>query len=52
MSRTAAFGEQQVKLIDVRSIRSQNTAELDPPPEVALADRGTLEAYQSQIGKT
>ncbi len=49
---TSAFGEQQVKLADVRSIRSQNVADLDPPAEVALVDRGTLDAYQSQIGKT
>jgi hypothetical protein len=50
--RTAAFGEQSLKLSDVRSLRSLAVPE--PPPETVavLPDPGNLVNLHGQIGKT
>jgi hypothetical protein len=47
---TAQFGEQQLKLTDVRSLRGQGMAE--PVAKDALPDPGNLYSLQGQIGKT
>lgn len=48
--RTAQFGQQTLKLADVRSLRAP-TAEPDLP-ENLLPDPGHLASYQEQIGKS
>jgi hypothetical protein len=48
---TFQFGEQQLKLIDVRSVRSL-AIEPEAPPVNALADPGTLHGLSGQVGKT
>jgi len=47
--RTSQFGEQQLKLADVRELRSPSATVQETAN--ALADPGTLNAYQGQIGK-
>jgi LCCL domain len=46
---TVPFGEQQVKLSDLRSLRSQAAADTAAVPE-ALPDPGTLVGFQNQVG--
>jgi hypothetical protein len=46
---TFQFGEQQLKLSDVREIRSPSAA--DPQAMNALPDPGNLSAYMGQMGK-
>lgn len=46
---TLPFGEQQVRLTDVRSLRSQAVAEPETALE-ALLDPGTLVGFQNQVG--
>jgi hypothetical protein len=50
--RTAPFGEQQLRLADVRSLRSLTYEEPETVAVEALADPGTLMTYQGQVGKT
>jgi hypothetical protein len=45
---TFPFGEQQLKLADVRELRSQSAAE--PEPANVLADPGNLNMYMGQVG--
>src|SRR5205823_14123513 len=47
---TAQFGEQTLKLADLRSLRALSGAE-DVVAKNVLADPGTLSAYENQIGK-
>ncbi|MBI1829905.1 MAG: hypothetical protein HYR84_00475 [Planctomycetes bacterium] len=49
---TLAFGDQPIKLTDIRSLRSQNAREPDAPVDGALVDAGALRMFQNQIGKT
>jgi hypothetical protein len=50
--RTAPFGEQQLRLADVRSLRSLNYEEPEVVAVDALPDPGTMMAFQGQVGKT
>lgn len=47
---TGQFGEQQLKLADVRSLKAVGVVDTDTT--AALADPGTLMSYQGEIGKT
>jgi hypothetical protein len=47
--KTIQFGDQQVRLGDLRSLRSLNAADAEL---VALPDPGSLMQYQDKIGKT
>jgi hypothetical protein len=49
--RTLAFGEQRLKLGDVRDLRSL-TGDRPGPVVAALADPGNLVGFQAQVGKT
>jgi LCCL domain len=50
---TSQFGEQPLKLADVRHLRSQSLAaeEVEPKNINAIADPGNLSQYQNQFGK-
>lgn len=50
--RTVAFGEQQLKLADVRSLRSLSYEEPEEVVADALPDPGNMTAFQGQTGKT
>lgn len=47
---TQQFGELELKLADVRELRSSELAEAEPTD--VLADPGNLTSYQAQVGKT
>jgi hypothetical protein len=47
---TAAFGQQQLKLLDLRQLVAES--EIDRDPADGIADPGNLFTYQNQIGKT
>jgi hypothetical protein len=47
---TAAFGEQSVRLADLRALRAPEAA--GPGPQEVMADPGDLLRYQGQVGKT
>ncbi len=49
---TLAFGEQQVKLTDIRSVRSQNFREVEAPADGSVLEAGSFRLVQHQIGKT
>ena len=49
---TLPFGEQQVKLADMRSLRAQTFQEPDAPVPGGLLEPGNFHLYQNQIGKT
>lgn len=49
---TAQFGEQQMKLADVVSIRVPGATEAKPDAKNVLADPGTLTPFQGQVGQT
>jgi hypothetical protein len=49
---TAQFGEQQLKLSDVHSMRSLTTGGMEPESGNALPDPGNLTSLHGQIGKT
>jgi hypothetical protein len=48
---TLAFGEQQVKLTDIRSLRSQTVRDAEPAGENVLLDPNALHMYANQAGK-
>src|SRR5262249_33260810 len=50
---TSQFGEQPLKLADIRGLRSlaQIAADTEMDPKNAIPDPGTLGQYQQQIGK-
>ena len=50
--RTIAFGDQQLKLADVRSLRSLSYEEPEEVVADALPDPGNMTAFQGQVGKT
>lgn len=50
--RTIAFGEQQLRLSDVRSLRSLTYEEPEEVVADALPDPGNMTAFQGQVGKT
>ena len=49
---TLPFGDQQVKVADLRTLRSPNSAEPEVAAAGTLLDPGALHLYQNQIGKT
>jgi hypothetical protein len=49
-AHTSQFGDQALKLADLRSLRALNAAD-DAEPRNVIADPGTLMPYQNQIGK-
>ncbi len=49
---TLAFGEQQMKLTDIRSIRAQNLRDAETPPNTAVLEAGALQLVANQVGKT
>jgi hypothetical protein len=51
-ARSAQFGDVQVKLTDVRSLRVPGFAEEEPVVAVADADPGNLSGFQDKLGKT
>lgn len=46
---TVPFGDQQLKLVEVRSLRLPGA--VDAPPKDVLPDPGSLTGYQGQVGK-
>jgi hypothetical protein len=50
--RTTQFGEQQMKLADVRSLRMPGTPDVEADAKHALPDPGSLSNYAQQTGKT
>lgn len=50
--RTIAFGDQHLKLSDVRSLRSLSYEEPEQVVTDALPDPGNMTAFQGQVGKT
>jgi hypothetical protein len=49
--RTFQFGDQVLKLADVRSLRALDTRETAADVSGVLPDPGSLQAYQQQVGK-